>query len=106
MHKKSLEHGFDVGNITNALSVLRLQAASPSGTNLPVTWQSVAGLNFFLERSTNLSANPPLTLLPPNLPGHPGTTPKRTPTLPSRPASFTVSECSISPTVFFRLVWP
>ena len=106
MHKESLENGLGVGDITNALSVLRLLAASPVGTNVTVTCQSVAGANHFLERSTNLSANPPLTLLAPNLPGQPGTTPTRTPTLPSRPASFNVYECSTSPTVFFRLVWP
>jgi len=26
----------------------------PSGTNVTVSWQSVAGINYFLERSTNL----------------------------------------------------
>jgi hypothetical protein len=59
---------------TNALSVLRLLSASDDGTNVTVTWQSVAGLNYFLERSTNLSVSPPFTLLAPNLPGQPGTT--------------------------------
>ena len=59
---------------TNALSALRLLAASPAGTDLTVTWQSVAGVSYFLERSTNLWARPPFTLLAPNLPGQPGTT--------------------------------
>ena len=59
---------------TNALSVLRLLTAAPAGTNLTVSWQSVAGVNYFLERSTDLSASPPFTLLAPNLPGQPGTT--------------------------------
>jgi hypothetical protein len=59
---------------TNALSVLRLLSASRAGTNVTVTWQSVAGVSYFLERSTNLSATPPFTLLAPNLPGQPGTT--------------------------------
>ena len=59
---------------TNALSALRLLSASPAGTNVTVSWQSVAGVNYFLERSTNLSASPPFTLLAPNLPGQPGTT--------------------------------
>jgi hypothetical protein len=59
---------------TNALSALRLLSASPAGTNVTVSWQSVAGVNYFLERSTNLWANPPFTLLAPNLPGQPGTT--------------------------------
>ena len=48
--------------------------ASPAGTNLTVSWQSVAGVNYFLERSTNLWARPPFTLLAPDLPGQPGTT--------------------------------
>ena len=41
---------------------------------MTVSWQSVAGVNYFLERSTNLSASPPFTLLTPNLSGQAGTT--------------------------------
>ena len=59
---------------TNALSVLRLLSAVPIGTNVTVTWQSVAGVTYFLERSTNLLAKPPFSLLAPNLSGQPGTT--------------------------------
>jgi len=59
---------------TNALSALRLLSASPNGTNATVTWQSVAGVSYFLERSTNLGSIPPFTLLAPNLPGQPGST--------------------------------
>ena len=59
---------------TNALSVLRLLSAAPIGTNVTVTWQSVAGVSYFLERSTSLSASPPFTLLAPALSGQPGTT--------------------------------
>jgi len=59
---------------TNALSALRLLSATPAGTNVTVSWQSVAGVSYFLERSTNLSAIPPFTLLAPNLPGQSGTT--------------------------------
>jgi hypothetical protein len=59
---------------TNALSALRLLSASPAGTNVTVSWQSVEGVSYFLERSTNLWASPPFTLLAPNLPGQPGTT--------------------------------
>ena len=40
---------------TNALSVLRMVAAAPTGTNVMVTWQSVAGINYFLERSASLA---------------------------------------------------
>jgi len=57
---------------TNALSALRLLSATPSGTNVTVTWQSVPGVSYFLERSGNLTL--PFTPLVPNLPGQPGTT--------------------------------
>jgi hypothetical protein len=61
-------------NPTNALSALRLLSASPDGTNVTVTWQSVAGVDYFLERSTNLRASPPFTPLATGIPGQPGTT--------------------------------
>ena len=59
---------------TNALSALRLLAVSPTGTNLSVTWQSVAGVSYFLERSSNLASLPSFSLLATNLAGQPGTT--------------------------------
>jgi len=59
---------------TNALSVLRLLSASHDGTNVTVSWQSVAGVNYFLECSTNLAATPRFTPLATNHPGQPGTT--------------------------------
>ena len=58
----------------NAASVLRLLSASPAGSNVTVTWQSVAGVSYFLERSTDLAATPPFSLLATNLPGQAGTT--------------------------------
>jgi hypothetical protein len=58
-------------NPTNALSVLRLVSAVPSGTNVTVTWQSVAGINYFLECSTNLSASPCFSRVASNLAGQP-----------------------------------
>jgi len=59
---------------TNALSVLRLLSATPDGTNVTVSWQSVTGVNYFLECSTNLAAAPRFTPLATNLHGQPGTT--------------------------------
>ena len=59
-------------NPTNALSALRIVAALPTGTNVTVTWQSVAGVNYFLERSGNLES--PFTLLATNIVGQAGTT--------------------------------
>ena len=59
---------------TNALSVLRLLSATRAGTNVTVSWQSVAGVSYFLESSTDLWASPPFTLLATDIPGLPGMT--------------------------------
>jgi hypothetical protein len=59
-------------NPTNALSVLRMVSALPTSTNVTVTWQSVAGVNYFLERSADPAA--PFTLLATNILGQAGTT--------------------------------
>ena len=57
---------------TNAQSALRMVSALPTSTNATVTWQSVAGVNYFLERGANLAA--PFTLLATNIAGQAGTT--------------------------------
>ena len=57
---------------TNPLSALHLVSAAPTGTNGTVTWQSVAGVNYSLERSPNLRS--PFTLMATNILGQPGTT--------------------------------
>ncbi len=57
---------------TNALSVLRLLSPSITSTNATVSWQSVAGVNYFLERSANLTS--PFMLLATNIVGQAGTT--------------------------------
>jgi hypothetical protein len=59
---------------TNPLSVLRLLSATHGGTNVTVSWQSVAGVSYVLECSTNLAATPRFTPLATNLPDQPGTT--------------------------------
>jgi len=41
---------------TNALSVVRLLTPISEGSNLTVTWESVAGRNYFLERAPDLSS--------------------------------------------------
>jgi hypothetical protein len=41
---------------TNSLSALRLVSAIPVSTNVTVIWQSVGGVNYSLERSTNLGS--------------------------------------------------
>ena len=52
---------------TDMLSALRLLSPSLIGTNVTLTWQSVEGVNYFLECSTNLAA--PFTVLASNILG-------------------------------------
>jgi len=61
-------------NPTNALSALRLLAPTVTGTNVVVRWQSVAGVNYFVERSTNLAQAAVFMQLATNFPGQSGTT--------------------------------
>ncbi len=42
-------------NPTNALSVLRMLSAAPNSSSVTVTWRSVAGITYFLERTTDVS---------------------------------------------------
>lgn len=57
---------------TNAQSALRLVSAVPTSTNVWLTWQSVAGVNYLVERSTNLAL--PFTPITMNVVGLAGTT--------------------------------
>jgi len=61
---------------TNALSALRLLPPTKAGTSaMVVTWQSVAGVSYFLERSTDLGTSPPAFVpLVANIFGQAGTT--------------------------------
>jgi hypothetical protein len=61
---------------TSALSALRLLSPVPSfgTTTVTVAWQSIVGVNYFLERGTNLAGSSAFTPLISNLPGQPGTT--------------------------------
>jgi hypothetical protein len=47
-------------------------SATPSGTNVIVSWQSVAGMNYFLQGSADLAM--PFALLATNIIGQAGTT--------------------------------
>ncbi len=59
---------------TNTSSVLRLLAPSPSTNGVNVSWQSVTGVSYNLECSTNIGPSPRFTMLATNLPGQAGTT--------------------------------
>ena len=61
---------------TNAASALRMLAPSgvTNGPGVNVSWQSVSGISYFIERSTNLTNQPAFSLLQTNIPGQPGTT--------------------------------
>jgi hypothetical protein len=59
-------------NPTNVLSALRMVSALPTSTNMTVTWQSVAGANYSVERSANLAS--PFIPLASNIVGQATTT--------------------------------
>ena len=60
---------------TNALSSLRLIIPALTGTNVTVAWQSVAGVNYSLDRSPNLTTTSPVfRALAKDIPGQAGTT--------------------------------
>ncbi len=59
---------------TNTLSALQMLSSSNAVTGVTVIWQSVVGKSYLLLRGTNLSVEPPFSLLASNLPGLPDTT--------------------------------
>ena len=59
---------------TNAVSVLRLLSPATGAPGVIVSWQSVSGRNYFLERGTHLGAQPAFLPLATDIVGQPGTT--------------------------------
>lgn len=59
---------------TNALSVLWLSVPSNDASGIVVQWQSVNTRTYFLERATDLAAQPPFSNLASNIAGQSGTT--------------------------------
>jgi hypothetical protein len=61
-------------NPTNALSVLMMLAPSNTVSGIAVPWESVSGITYFLQRSTNLGAQPAFASVQSNLVGQAGVT--------------------------------
>jgi hypothetical protein len=59
---------------TNAASVLKMASPSNNISGVKVTWQSVSGMKYYLQSSTNLSASPAFVSIKSNLVGQAGTT--------------------------------
>ncbi|HSY20212.1 MAG TPA: immunoglobulin domain-containing protein [Candidatus Acidoferrales bacterium] len=52
---------------TNAASVLQMASPSNSVSGVTVRWQSVIGLTYYLQRSSNLAAQPPFSSIQSNI---------------------------------------
>lgn len=63
--------GTDPNNPSSVFKILAPAAASPG---ILIEWSSVVGKNYTLDRSLNLQANPPFSVLRSNIPGQPGKT--------------------------------
>jgi hypothetical protein len=62
-------------NPNDSTSLLRMTAAVPDGVSgVTVTWQSVSGVIYFIQRGTDLGAQPVFTTLQTGIVGQPGTT--------------------------------
>jgi hypothetical protein len=59
---------------TNAVSVLQMLSPTNGASGIVVTWQSVTNRNYYLQRSLDLSAQPPFVNVQSNIVGQLGTT--------------------------------
>lgn len=77
---------------TNPLSVLKLLSPQPEANGTLISWQSVLGHSYLLERATN--ANGSFSLLQGNIPGQTGTT------------GFTDTNAAAGNGIFYRVAVP
>ncbi len=63
-------------NPTNAASFLQMSSAIPASdfSSATITWQSVSGINYFVQRRGDLGAQPPFSTIQSNILGQAGTT--------------------------------
>ena len=63
-------------NPTNSASVLAMLTPVTTNTasGVIVTWQSISGIPYFLQRSTNLTSQPPFSTILKNITGQTNTT--------------------------------
>ncbi|HEX3358652.1 MAG TPA: choice-of-anchor Q domain-containing protein, partial [Tepidisphaeraceae bacterium] len=59
---------------TNALSALKAATPSRDSSGITITWQSVSGMTYYIQRATNLAANPAFIPIHSNIVGQAGTT--------------------------------
>ena len=55
-------------------SALKMAAPVPGTNGITISWQSVSGISYSVQRCTNLAGNPPFITILSNVAGQPGTT--------------------------------
>lgn len=59
---------------TDPSSLLKITTATSDVSGMTITWQSVNGMTYFLQRSTDLGAQPAFTTIQTGIAGQPDTT--------------------------------